>query len=185
MSQIKIVDDKQNSSRRSSGKSKVTFPYYNLNQSIKVAEMVWSLGGGSCTRDQMASFLNYSTTRSGAFLMRIYAAKMFGLIDIAKDNIAVTEQAKKIITPVMPDDAIRAKIEAFLGAPLFNKIYQEFKGNYIGELTKKPLDFLNRWLAVRSVQLHLELAVSVFTARLRRPLMLDRFHAQQCTCSRV
>lgn len=129
MAKIKAVGDKPKTEKRSGGKSKTGYPYYNLKQSIEVAGLVHSKGGGTCTRDQLASFLKYSTTRSGAFLTRVSAAKMFGLIDTKKDSVSVTERAKKIIAPIMPEDALNAKVEAFLAVPLFRAVYERFHGS--------------------------------------------------------
>lgn len=129
MAEIKVVADKSPPTKRPGEKSKVSYPYFNLKQSIEVANLVHTKGGGVCTRDQIASFLGYSTIKSGTFLTRISAAKMFGFIDIKKDRISIKEKAKKIIAPIMPEDADKAKIEAFLTVPLFNMVYNRFKGS--------------------------------------------------------
>lgn len=110
-------------------RSGIAYPYYNLDQSINVARAVHDKGGGACTRDQLAHFLNYSTTKSGAYLTRIAAAKLFGLIEIRKDQIAITDRAHAILAPVLPENEQAARVDAFLSIPLFEAIYSQFKGH--------------------------------------------------------
>jgi len=109
-----------------------TSPYFDLDASIKVADVIYNKGGGTCTEDQLAMWLNYSTVRSGTFLTRVSAAnKHFGLITQQGDHFAVNDRAQKILSPVMPDDAVNGKIEAFLAVPLFAKVYEQFRGTQI------------------------------------------------------
>lgn len=119
--------------RRSGQRSGISSPYYDLGSSIKVVQVVHNQGGGRATKDQLAHFLGYSTTKSGAFINRLSAAKMFGLIEIRKNDIFVTELAQKIISPVMPDDEIEAKVAAFLSVQLFQEIYEKFHGQQLPE----------------------------------------------------
>lgn len=113
-------------------RSSSTAPYFDLDSSIKVADVVFHKGGGACTGDQLAHWLDYKSVRSGTYLTRVSAAnKHFGLIDQEGDRFVVTERAKKILAPVMPDDATSAKVEAFLSVPLFSKVYDQFRGSQI------------------------------------------------------
>lgn len=109
-----------------------TAPYFDVDSSLKVAEVVYNRGGGSCSADQLAAWLEYASVRSGTYLTRVSAAnKHFGFIDQSGDNFTVTDRAKKILAPVMPEDAISAKVEAFLAVPLFAKVYEQFRGSQI------------------------------------------------------
>ena len=112
------------------GRSGISSPYFDLGASIAVAETVYTKGGGTASPDQLAPWLGYKSTASGTYLTRISAAnKHFGLIDVNGGRITATERAKTIIAPVMPDDAISAKIDAFLSVPLFAKVFEQFRGN--------------------------------------------------------
>ena len=114
----------------SSARSGIASPYFDLAASIAVADAVYKTWGGSCSPDQLTTSLGYKSTSSGTYLTRVSAAgKHFGLIQLNGDRISITERAKKIISPVMPEDAVGAKVEAFLAVPLFAKVYEEFKGN--------------------------------------------------------
>jgi hypothetical protein len=110
-------------------RSGVPAPYFDLTSSLTVAEAIFQKGGGSCTPDQLANWLGYKSTSSGTFLTRVSAAnRHFGFIDSNGDQYTVTERAKTILAPVMPQDSVNAKVEAFLAVPLFSKVYEKFRG---------------------------------------------------------
>ena len=111
--------------------STTPYPYFDHASSIKVADVIQNRGGGTCASDFLASALEYKTVKSGTFLTRIAAARMFGYITTSGGNFVVTERARKILSPVMPEDSINAKVEAFLGVPLFAKTYERFHGSQL------------------------------------------------------
>lgn len=133
MADIKSVKDaKEASSEVSAARSGMNSPYFDLDASIKVAEIIHNKGGGAGTPDQLAAWLEYKSTRSGTYLTRVSAAnKHFGLIDTEGDRFIVTERAQKILAPVMPNDAVEAKADAFLAVPLFAKVYERFRGSQL------------------------------------------------------
>lgn len=112
-------------------KSEVAYPYYDLDKSVEVARIIHAEAGGTCDRAQLAGLLKYSGTRNGGFLSRVSAAKMFGLLEENQDKLTLTERAKTILSPVMPCDAERAKVEAFLSVDFFLRIYEQFKGQVL------------------------------------------------------
>jgi hypothetical protein len=130
MSTIKPVKDPTADPQKGKPKPKSgsSCPYYDLDQSITVAKTIHEQGGGACSREQLAPLLKYSGTNNGGFLTRVSAAKMFGLIEEGNETIRITERAKSILSPVMPQDADRAKLDAFLGVGFFRDIYERFKG---------------------------------------------------------
>lgn len=122
-------EEKQSpSGKKSRAMSGTAYPYFSLEQSIKVALAIHEKGGGICTPDQLASWLGYSAVRNGACMTRFSAARMFGMIASQGEKIALTDRSRAIISPIMPDDAARAKVEAFLDVPLFKAVYDFFKG---------------------------------------------------------
>lgn len=109
-------------------KSAIGYPYFDLDASIKVAEAIHMQGGGACSPDQLAHWLDYKSTRSGTYLTRVAAAKQFGLIEGSGDRLTVADRALAILAPVMPSDAIRSRAEAFLNVELFDRVYNDFRG---------------------------------------------------------
>lgn len=106
-------------------------PYFDLDASIKVSEAIHEKGGGAATADQLAAWLDYKSIRSGTYLTRVAAARQFGLVESSGGRFTVTDRGLKIIAPVMPDDAVTAKADAFLSVTLFSKIYDAFKGKQL------------------------------------------------------
>lgn len=115
-------------SQQKGGKSKTSYPYYDLEQSIQVAKAIRDNAGGICTGDQLAVYLKYASTRSGTYFSRVNSAKLFGLIQQQGENLSPTERATSILSPVMPDDETRGRIDAFLSVPLFSAVFEQFKG---------------------------------------------------------
>lgn len=109
-------------------RSEVSFPYYNLDSAVDVAEKIHGEAGGSCSREQLAPILGYSGTKNGGFLSRLGAARMFGLVEEVGGLLRPTQLASQIYAPVHDSDAKRAKIEAFFNVELFEKVYEKFKG---------------------------------------------------------
>lgn len=132
MAELKVVDpDAAKPVRGPGGKSETQYPYFNLDDSIKVARAVHDRGGGTCSRAQLAAFLDYKTTRSGTFISRIYAAKQFGLVEFNGDAVSCTDRATRILHPVFEEDEAAARVEAFLAVPLFSKVHETFDGKQL------------------------------------------------------
>ncbi len=118
-------DPKLGSKRRVSGNFS---PYYTLDQSIEVAKVMHEKAGGSCDRAQLATLLDYNGVKNGAFLTRVTAAKLFGIITQDGDQLRVTDAGRAILHPVTPAQADRARVDAFLRVSLFRMVFDEFNG---------------------------------------------------------
>lgn len=130
MAEITEVQDRIAKDARigAASRSGIASPYFDLAASIALAEAVYQLGG-VCSPDQLTAALGYKSTASGTFLTRLAAAnKHFSLVEVSGERITVTERGKKILSPVLPEDAVKAKVEAFLSVQLFARVYEQFKG---------------------------------------------------------
>lgn len=108
--------------------SGIRFPVYDLADSMAVAKVIHDRGGGVATADQLAAFLGYKSTQNGAYLGRVGAAKLFGLVTGGAGQFTITPLAQKILMPVYPDQVQEGLTEAFLNPPLFRAVYDECKG---------------------------------------------------------
>lgn len=107
----------------------IRFPFYSLADSLLVAKAIHEKGGGTANRDQLAAFLDYSTTNSGAFLSRIAAARLFDFITTEGSRFVITPLAEKVLMPVNPpEDTQGGLVDAFLNVPLFKAVFDEYKG---------------------------------------------------------
>ena len=104
------------------------YPAYELLASVEVAAVIHERGGGSSSADELAAFLGYSTTNSGAFLARVAAARLFGLIERSGRSYVPTELAARIMSPEYPEEALEARLESFFAVPLYQAIYERYEG---------------------------------------------------------
>lgn len=118
--------------RQSRVKAEHRYPVYDLDSSVAVARAIRDQGGGSADQPHLASFLHYSTTKSGAFITRVAAARLFGLIENRDRFLVPTPLVNAIIAPEHPgrDDA-RARFEAFMHVPLYRSLYERYKNTQL------------------------------------------------------
>ncbi len=108
--------------------SEIQVPYYDLENAVNVARALHAKAGGICDRAQLAALLGH-TVKSGAFMSRIGAARMFGLVERADGaRLRVTTRGRAIVAPVDPQRAAQAKVDAFLSVELFRKVHHDYEG---------------------------------------------------------
>lgn len=103
-------------------RSRIEFPYYDLDESIKIAKGVFDLGA-NCQIDQLAGHLNQAAN-GGGFRVKLMAARTFGLIAYTQGNASLTDLGSQIVDA---DGELEARAQAFLKVPLYNAIYDQFK----------------------------------------------------------
>jgi len=112
-------------------RSTVEFPYADLDEGVSVVRAIHQSGGVPMARDQIAARMNQKPT-SGAFVTKISAARMFGLIEILSGSgkIQVTALGHEVIAP---DEGRQrtARAEAFLNVELYKKLYDEFRNRHL------------------------------------------------------
>jgi hypothetical protein len=102
------------------GARSARFPRYDLDASIAVARVIHERGaGGVVSSDELAEFLEYSSTVNGAYLYRVAAARLFNLIIGEGRAIQISPLALDIIRPDHPESAARARLDAFYQVPLY------------------------------------------------------------------
>jgi hypothetical protein len=106
------------------GRSTVKFPYFDLDDAVKVAKAVNSVGGSNCDWDQLAAKLGQAAS-GGGFRQRALTAKTFGFIDYSKGKVDLTQLGIQVCDPKQEKIA-RAK--GFLKVELYRKVYEKFKG---------------------------------------------------------
>jgi hypothetical protein len=105
------------------GRSTISFPYNDLDDAVTVAKAVHAVGGTSCEWEQLAAKLNQSPT-SGAFRLRMLAAKTFNILTYDKGNVTLTGIGTRLCDPQQEKSG---RAEAFLAVPLYSKLYEQFK----------------------------------------------------------
>lgn len=134
-------DETQPSERRD--RSKIAFPYDDLNEAILVARSVHQYGG-QCTSDQVAPVLGYSGVDNGSFRSRISTARHFGLVTTSKDVLSITSLGREIVDPTTE---AQARATAFLRVPLYDRVYAEHKGYTLPPAAGLELKFVEYGVA--------------------------------------
>jgi hypothetical protein len=111
--------------------SALKFPYYNLADSVAVAQTIHARCGGAASLDELAAHLNYGGINNGAFKSRVAAARMFALIEKSGDKFAMTQTAQAILMPVYDWMPAEALTKAFLNVELFLRVYEEYRGKQL------------------------------------------------------
>lgn len=126
MAEQDVVEESNPKQRRP--RTRVRYARYSLTDSVTVAKAIHEQAGGVASPDRLAAFLNYSSTKNGAYLNRVAAARLFGLISDRGKDFVVAPLAQKILMPVYPDQVVEALVEAFFNVPLFKEIYETYSG---------------------------------------------------------
>lgn len=119
------VPPSENGQARTYERSTIRFPYGDLDDAIEVVRVVREHGGGQADMSQLAAWMNHDTVRSGAFRTKVATARIFGLVDVDRDTVTLTPVGGRIVDPTMEREA---RVTAFRNVPLFEQIFERFKG---------------------------------------------------------
>src|SRR6266481_6378116 len=120
--------DEKVASESSRQRSEVRFPSYTLADAVMVAKAIHDRGGGKATVHELAAHLGYAGVNNGAFLSKLGASRLFGLVAKEGDRFVPTALAQNILMPVYDWTPREALIEAFFNVELFRKVFDEYNG---------------------------------------------------------
>ncbi|WP_374407579.1 hypothetical protein [Pelagerythrobacter sp.] len=105
--------------------STIAFPYLDLDTAIEVAHAMYKTRGHSAMEaHELAATMDQ--TLSGAFRLKTGTARIFGLTEKeGRDANRLSDIGLRIIEP---DTEHQARSEAFLSVPLYEAIYENYKG---------------------------------------------------------
>ena len=106
----------------------ITYPYVDLKGAISVARALHDDGGGRGDYDSLSGWMGHESSTSGTYRQKVYAARDFGLVEIKKENIRLTQAGREIVDEQTED---RARVEAFLHVPLYRAIFEEYKSGQL------------------------------------------------------
>lgn len=122
--QVKNIQDAQPEGEEARERSSIQFPYNDLNSAVEIAKAIHDNAGTECTLDQLAAYLKQSMT-SGAFRLRVSAGATFGLTENDRGKVRLTPVGRRIADP---SQEAAARADAFLSVPLYERVYENFKG---------------------------------------------------------
>ena len=112
------VEDNSDQGRQ---RSKIAFPYTDLNAALTAANAIHEHAGtGDCSLQQLSAWMDQSIKSSG-FRVQLSAARLFGFIESeGTEAYRLTKLGRQIVDP---QKARKAKSDAFLNVPLFQKLF--------------------------------------------------------------
>jgi hypothetical protein len=116
--------------KRSHAQSTIAFPYHDLDSAVAMAQAMIGNGGGvALSRDQLAGVTGLSA-RSGNFVLKLATARLFGLVTINQGKYQLTNLGFEVVNS---DERVRraARARAFLTVPLYQRVYEEFRGKQL------------------------------------------------------
>lgn len=106
-------------------RSTIAFPYSDLDAAVEVVRGVHHAGGTACDYDQLAAELKMEA-KGGGFRLRVSGAQTFGVISYERGGrISLTELGRQLTDP---QQERAARMTAFLTVPLYQRVYEQFKG---------------------------------------------------------
>jgi len=108
--------------------STIGFPYLDLDDAKALCQTAFVKAGGECPLDKLAADLGHDTTNSGAFRQKLATARMFGLIELRRDSMALSSLGFEIVET---DREKAAAARAFLKVPLYKATFDRFRGRQL------------------------------------------------------
>src|SRR5438094_10108099 len=96
-----LPDPEESQEAEGNGKrerSRIEWPYLDMDDAIEIAEGVHQLTGSSCQIDQLAAKLNQAAS-GGAFRQRLTAARLFGFIAVSQGTVTLTPLGTRVCDP--------------------------------------------------------------------------------------
>ncbi len=115
--------------RKGRAVSRYPFPYYDLETAIEIARVLHDRAGGKASFVQLASYLGHKDEFSGAFRAKMWGAKLFGVVQIAANNISVMRLGEELASSRAGLQRDRRLAEAFLNVPLFHEVYRRYENS--------------------------------------------------------
>lgn len=117
-------DETKTNGDRSRQRSKIQFPYADLSAALAVANAIHGHAGtGDCSLQQLSAWMDQSIKSSG-FRVQLSATRLFGIIE--SDGTEAYRLAPLGRQIVDPRTVRKAKSDAFLNVPLFQKLFDNY-----------------------------------------------------------
>lgn len=131
------------SEKQGRDRSSIEFTYNGLDDSEDLANAIRVVGGTGCSLDALAAKMNLSAT-GGGFRVRVYSARTFGLCDITRGHVELTDLGLRAIDST---HVKQARVEAFLNVALYRQMYEQLKGQPLPPMAAIERMMLNAGVA--------------------------------------
>lgn len=121
------------SAEGTAARSGTSYPYYGLQEALRVAEAVQRAGGNEATDDDVRKELNLTSKTSRGWSYRVSSAREFGLIERAgraqDARIRITPLYKRYAMPENEAEKRAALMQALSSPPLYKKLLERYRGS--------------------------------------------------------
>lgn len=128
--------------------SRFSYPYYDLETALEVVKLLYNQAGGKASFAQLASYLGHKDESSGAFIAKVFGAKLFGLVHIATQNVSITPLGERLASLQPGSQRDLRLAEAFLNVPLFCEVYKRFQNSTLPSTREGLLNVLQSTFGV-------------------------------------
>jgi hypothetical protein len=109
-------------------RSKIGFPYMDLNSAIELANAIHDhAGSGDCDDDQLAAWSDQSA-KASTFRVQVYAARTFGILEGEGAKHRLSALGRMIVDP---NQSREGRARAFVNVPLYKALYEKFRGGVV------------------------------------------------------
>ncbi|HKM99615.1 MAG TPA: hypothetical protein VJX23_03810 [Candidatus Binataceae bacterium] len=112
-------------SARGYERSKIVFPYGDLDDAVSVAKAIYNNSGAQADFDQLVEWMKHENVDSGAFRVKVAAARIFGLASVDGKKVTLLQLGHDTQDPKSES---RARALAFLKVPLYKKVFETYRG---------------------------------------------------------
>jgi hypothetical protein len=109
--------------------SKAKYPRHSLDKALRIPQAILEQNAGKeCTDGAAAGYLD-RTSAKGPFAVEISSGLKYGFLERPEaGKLALTDLAKRILSPQKPSDEVDALREAVLKAPDISDVYEHYRG---------------------------------------------------------
>jgi hypothetical protein len=120
-------------------RSKIAFPYMDLNSAVDLANAIHGhVGLGECDDDQLAAWAKQSA-KASTFRVQVYTARTFGILEGDGGKHKLAEFGRMIVDP---NQAVEGRARAFLAVPLYKAVFEKYKGGVLPPAAALERDFI-------------------------------------------
>lgn len=128
--------------------SRFSYPYYDLETALELVKVLYNQAGGKASFAQLASYLGHKDESSGAFIAKIFGTKLYGLVQIASQNVSITPWGERLASLQPGTQRDLRLAEAFLNVPLFREVYKRFQNSTLPSTREGLLNVLQSTFGV-------------------------------------
>lgn len=122
-----VEDADKESKKQTRERSRIEFPYTDLENAAELTRVLYAKQGMRCETNQLAIWLG-QTASGGTFRTRLSAARLFGLVETDRSHVWLTDLGHALVDH---DGERGPLVSAFLNAPLYRALYDQFKGHVL------------------------------------------------------